>query len=309
VEGVRVANAPCTFGVFDEVAPTEVLAGLGGSDDLLAAVHQAGYEGIDLGPFDYLGSADDLGERLSEHDLSLVGGWLEFHFSDAEAFAADLSTLDRKIDVYLAGVTGNDDRFWPKPTMADAGSDARRAHPGGRSTDVDLALSAAEWDGFAERVEIVADGIRARGLTPTFHHHACTYVETPEEIAELLARTSVGLCLDSGHMLIGGGDPVSALHEWAPRVNHIHVKDCKLDVVRQAVAEGASMRDIWGRKAFCRIGTGDLDVGGYLGEIAALGYSGWVVVEQDLLPDAADTFEAVTADQRANREFLRAHGF
>jgi inosose dehydratase len=48
---------------------------------------------------------------------------------------------------------------------------------------------------------------RSRGLEPSFHHHAGSYVEAPWEIERLLELTDVGLLLDTGHLAVGGGDP------------------------------------------------------------------------------------------------------
>ena len=96
-----------------------------------------------------------------------------------------------------------------------------------------------------------------------------------------------------------------AMQEWGGRINHVHLKDACKSVVDQIVKEAAPVAEIWRRKAFCRLGEGDLDVDGVLDGLRA-GYSGWLVVEQDVLPDAGGK---PAADQRANREYLAGRGF
>ena len=146
---------------------------------------------------------------------------------------------------------------------------------------------------------------RERGYVPTFHHETGTHVEAPWEIERVLEDTSIGLCLDTGHLLLGGGDPVRAIREWRGRINHFHLKDARRQVVEGIVREAAPVSEIWRRKAFCRLGEGDLDVDAVL-EAIRDSYAGWIVVEQDVLPDPDGT---AAADQRANREYLAARGF
>ncbi len=140
----------------------------------------------------------------------------------------------------------------------------------------------ADWDA----IQRAADLVRAGGLVPTFHHHLGTGVETVAQIEELLLRTDVGLLLDTGHLTAAGGDPVRAWREWRARINHVHLKD-------------------WRDGAFRELGTGEVDLDGFLAELG--GYDGWLVVEQDWLPgpDRDAQFEA----QARNRRWLAERGF
>jgi inosose dehydratase len=80
---------------------------------------------------------------------------------------------------------------------------------------------------------------RDRGYEPTFHPETGTYVEAPWEIEEVLNRSDIGLCLETGHMMLGGGDPVAMLRDWVGRINHVHLKDATLSVMDQIVADEA----------------------------------------------------------------------
>jgi len=123
----------------------------------------------------------------------------------------------------------------------------------------------------------------------------------------MLSMTDISVCLDTGHLLIGGGDPVAAVRDWGSRINHVHFKDAKLAVIEEIVADRAPVRAIWERGAFCQLGTGDVALEDVLEQLRVHDYSGWVVVEQDILPDPTNPSKPVI-DQQLNREYLRAHG-
>src|SRR6202020_1130962 len=99
---------------------------------------------------------------------------------------------------------------------------------------------------------------RERGYEPTFHHETATYVEAPWEIERLLDVSDVGLCLDTGHLLLGRGDPVAAITAWGERINQLHLKDARIETLEQIVAEGAPVTEIWRRRAFRPLGEGDI---------------------------------------------------
>jgi inosose dehydratase len=164
------------------------------------------------------------------------------------------------------------------------------------------------WRRFAAGVAEVTARCRDRGYEPTFHHHTATYVEAHWEIERLLELTDVGLTLDTGHLLLGRGEPVAAIRAWAGRINHVHLKDARVAVLEAIVAERAPVEAIWRRGAFCALGTGDIDVDGVLDALDAIGYAGWLVVEQDILPDPSAAPDQAARDQAANRAYLRARG-
>lgn len=303
---VRVANAPVSYGVFEMTIDT--VPGLPKPTRLLELVAGAGYEGVDLGPPGFFGERADLRRRLEEHGLALAGGWVALRLTEPDGLKEDLAMLDRALDSFEAAAEGVEPRWRPKPTLADAGSDARRANPGRGKDLPEIGLDEAGWQRLADGVWRAAERCRARGLEPTFHHHACTYVEAPHEVERFLELTDVGLCLDTGHLLLGGGDPVQAIRNWGDRVNHIHVKDARLDVLDHVIAERAGMLEVWKRGAFCALGTGDVDVEGFLAALRARGYEGWLVVEQDRIPAPGEPVDAAAQDQVRNRAYLRARG-
>ena len=161
---------------------------------------------------------------------------------------------------------------------------------------------------FAVGLAIAVARCRDRGYEPTFHHHTATYVEAQWEIERLLELSDVGLCLDTGHLLLGRGEPVSAIRAWADRINQVHLKDARLATLEQIVAEAAPV-------------AGDLAPAGVLPARrrrhpgrrrarsrwprSATRAGSWSSRTSSRTPA---TRSAPAAEQRRNREYLRAHG-
>lgn len=302
---IAVANAPVSYGAFEVTVGFDSDVPDGGQ--VLDAVRDAGYAGIDLGPVGYLGGEADLGSRLADRGLGLAGGYLEFPFADPEAMSAVLPDLDAMLDIFDA-VQGHATGPRPRPTVADNGSETRRTHPGAGARNPSSGHDADGWGRFAEGLQQVVKRCRARGYEPTFHHETGTFVEAPTEIEKVLELSDVGLCLDTGHLLLGGGEAVSALSEWRDRINHVHIKDAELAVFEQIVAAEEPTTAIWSREAFPALGKGDLKAEEFIQLLQEIGYSGWLVVEQDILPRTAERFRQAARDQVANREFLSRCG-
>jgi inosose dehydratase len=300
--GVALANAPVSFGAFEITVGVD--SNLPDPLTLLDWVSDAGYEGIDLGPVGYLGTEQTLPGRLADRGLALAGGYLELPFSEPDKLLGALTELDTLLDIFDNAASG---KRPPRPTLADAGSPARSRYPGRAALDSSVGLDRAGWQRFAEGVARATGRCRDRGYEPTFHHHTATYVEAQWEIERMLELTDVGLCLDTGHLLLGRGDPITAIREWAPRINQVHLKDARLARLEEIVAEAAPVQEIWRRRAFCPLGDGDIDIAGVLDALGDIGYSGWLVVEQDVLPDPANPRQPAE-DQRRNREYLRTYG-
>jgi inosose dehydratase len=302
---IAVANAPVSYGAFEITVGHD--PNTPGGVHVLDQVAEAGYAGIDLGPVGYLGTGERLGELLAERSLGLAGAYLELPYADPGGLDEAMPSLDELLTTfdtvqgYLPGPP-------PRPTLADAGSLERRSRPFRSTTERSLGLDADGWRSFAAGLARVVGRCRDRGYEPTFHPESGTYVEAPWEIEQVLDRSDVGLCLETGHMMLGGGDPVALLRDWGERVNHVHLKDASLAVRDQIVADGVQAAEIWSREAFPVLGGGDLDVDAVLAGLRGMSFGGWLVVEQDILPRSAERFARAAAEQRLNRAFLAARG-
>ncbi len=302
---VAIANAPVSYGAFELTVGIDPSVPDGTA--VLDEVAAAGYGGIDLGPVGYLGRGADLADRLASRGLGLAGAYLELPFSDPVALPSLYPELDAMLDTFDAvrgALPGPD----PRPTIADAGSPERRAAPGRSSADRSLGLDAEGWARFGEGLRAVVARCRERGYEPTLHPETGTFVEAPWEVEAALEVCDIGVCLETGHLYVGGGDPARLARDWSGRINHVHVKDAHRAVIDSIVEAGEPNTAIWSREAFCALGGGDVDLGGVFDALAANDFAGWLVVEQDIFPQTPERFAQAIEDQRANRRFLADHG-
>ena len=295
-----MANAPCSYGAFE--ITVGVLPDVPEAESVLSAIASAGYEGTELGPPGYLGDRLTLRKSLEDHGLALVGGYIPIRFSEPEHWTEDLAAMDATLDLFAAA--GGTEA---KPVLADGGSAERIRFPGRAAADRSIGLDDAGWARFAEGVAQACGLARTRGFEPTFHHHTATFVEAPWEIERVLELTDVGLLLDTGHLRLGGGDPTTALRDWGDRINHIHIKDVHDEVLAGVIADAADMPEAWRRGVFCELGTGDVDLDSFFAELARSDYSGWLVVEQDMVPQSPQDAADAAASQVRNRAWLAEH--
>jgi inosose dehydratase len=131
----------------------------------------------------------------------------------------------------------------------------------------------------------VARASRLAGHPMVYHPHAGTFVETPAEVDWLMQSSDpdlVGLCLDVGHYIVGGGDPVHAIRQYGRRIRHVHMKDVDTDVL-QRLRAGAlpDFLEALRARIFTELGNGVLDVLGVAHELSRIDYDGWLMCEQD----------------------------
>jgi len=302
---IAVANAPVSYGAFELTVGQDPDVPSG--TQVLDQVAAAGYAGIDLGPVGYLGNGERLGELLAERGLGLAGAYVELPYSDPDALEDTLGELDAILGVFDAVrsyLTGPP----PRPTLADKGTKRRAMLPARSVRDHSLGYDPDGWRRFAAGLATVLARCRDRGYEPTFHPETGTHVEAPWEIERVLEVSDVGLCLETGHMMLGGGDPVTMLRDLGDRINHVHLKDARRSVMAGIVTDEAPVTEIWTREAFCELGHGDLDADAVLDGLRRISFGGWLVVEQDILPRSAERFARAAAEQRHNRAFLAERG-
>lgn len=299
---IRIANAPCSWGVL-EFATTATTAPAAQVLDEMAA---AGYAGTELGEWGFLPTEPEaLAATLGARGLGLVGAFVPVALARADAIT---ESLERAVRIARLVAGASPPHEAPVLVLSDDNASVpRRTARAGRVGHED-GLSDTAWDGFAARTEAIATAVRERtGLRTAFHHHCAGYVETPEEIEALMSRTQpslLGLCLDTGHLTFAGGDPVAEIARYRDRIWHVHFKDCDPGIAREARANKWDYHTSVRRGIFCDLGHGAVLFSGVRDALAALPYGGWIVVEQDVPPGLGTP--AVSAAR--NREYLRGLG-
>jgi inosose dehydratase len=189
----------------------------------------------------------------------------------------------------------------------DNGAVEARVKNAGNITSA-MGLDPNAWEIFAEGANQIAYAVKeAYGLQTVFHHHCAGYVETPDEIHKLLEYTDkqlVGLCLDTGHYSYGGGNPIEALTQYRDRIWHIHLKDFDTKVAEKARLNQWDYFTSVQNGIFCELGKGAVDFNRFIDELKVHDYSGWAVVEQDVLPGMGNPKQCA----QSNREYLKGLG-
>jgi inosose dehydratase len=298
---LRVGNAPCSWGTleFEETKGEPIPA-----DRMLDELAGAGYTGTELGDWGFMPTdPGELRAALDTRGLIMLGAFVPVMLKDAAAHEPGIETAVRTARL-LAAVASD-----PKPYLVLAdnnGTVADRVRNAGRITP-DLSLSAPEWKVFAEGANRIGRAVLAEtGLRTVFHHHCAGYVETPDEIECFLNETdsgAIGLVFDTGHFAYGAGqfDVLAGLRSYASRIHYVHLKDCSPTVAGQARAAGWDYFQALRNGVFCELGQGGVDFPAVIGWLKENAYSGYVLVEQDVLPGMGAPRESALR----NREYLR----
>jgi inosose dehydratase len=268
---------------------------------VLDAVAAAGYAGIDLGPVGYLGTGPQLADELGGRSLRLTGGYLEVDIGSDAAVTAGIKDLAEILTVFDAVSDGVPARFMPRPTIA-------LITPSLTGTERDDS-EALLWERARAALRSAEEVSRDRGYEPCLHNEHGTFIARPADIDRALSASTISLCLDIGHLLLAGGDPVECAGRWWQRIDHLHVKDVRqsgVDLMRQP---GADPETMWSESVFCALGQGAGRISEFAELVTSRDYAGWIVVEQDILPSGASSYATAAADQVTNREFLASLGF
>jgi inosose dehydratase len=297
---IKIANAPCSWGVLE----FDLDGKAAGFEQVLNEIWESGYQGTELGDWGFMPTvSSELRKELDKRSLSMVGAFVPVFLKDRSKHVAGAEVAVRTAK--LMADAGYPDAFI---VLADEnGSVKERTLNAGRVSP-SMGLTDDEWKIFAEGTNLVAREVKAMtGLRTVFHHHCAGFVETPGEIDNLLAFTDpflVGLVLDMGHYMFGGGDPLDALKKHPGRILHIHFKDCHPGIAAKSRIEKWDYFKSVGNGVFCELGKGSVDFPAIVKELQAQKYSGWIVVEQDVLPGMGNPKLCA----QHNREYIKSLG-
>ncbi|HUN40387.1 MAG TPA: myo-inosose-2 dehydratase [Acetobacteraceae bacterium] len=274
------------------------LRALGGATPLetcLAEARQAGFAGIELG-HKFPRTVPELRAVLAKHDLALVSGWYSAALLERDA-AAEMVAMRPHLDLLKA--LGCGVLILAETSNAVHGD---RAVPLSRRP----VLAGSDWPRFGERLTALAEMAAAEGLATAYHHHMGTVVQSAEDIERLIAATGPGLklLLDTGHATFAGADPVALARRFRGRIAHVHCKDVRRDMLRQARRADWSFLDAVVAGVFTVPGDGMVDFAAVLRELP--GYDGWLVIEAEQDPEKANPLQYATMGRenlaRAARE-------
>jgi inosose dehydratase len=298
----RVAGAPISWGVCEVPGwgyqlPTE---------RVLAEMSAVGLTATEFGPAGYLPTDPVRRSRLlAGHGLSAAGGFVPVVLHAPGAVEA----VDRALDAFgdahsAASGSAHSAASGSAHSAASGGGQpvlVLAAATGREGYDTRPGLDAGEWSLLLSNLDQAAALAAGRGFTATLHPHVGTMVEGPDEVHRVLEGSEIPLCLDTGHLLIGGTDPAGLAREAAARIGHVHLKDVTAAVAQKVSGGEISYSEGVAGGLYRPLGQGDVDVAAVVGALEASGYQGWYVLEQDTILDGPPAGEGPV---RAVREGL-----
>jgi inosose dehydratase len=225
---------------------------------------------------------------LADHGLQAVGGFtpLLLHLPGHDP----VPEVDRILDGYVASGA---QVLVLSAVTGDAGYDTRPQ------------LDEARWKRLLSNLDRVAKRAADRGVRAVLHPHVGTMIETGDEVQQVLSGSSISLCLDTGHLLIGGTDPAELARQAPERIAHLHLKDVDSTVAAKVQSGQLTYSDAVKQGMYRPLGQGDIDVSAIVGYVRAHGYSGWYTLEQDTILTEKPKDEGPVTDVWTSAEYLR----
>ncbi len=287
----RLVGAPISWGVCE-------VPGWGLQlpvERVLREMREVGLTATELGSVGYLPTdAPALTQLLGRHDLRLTGGFFALALADpartdetlalAEQSAAMLAAVGAE---YFVTCPVTDPGDWSRPGLTDE-----------------------QWRHLVAMLDRLDEICAAEGLTQALHPHVDSLIETAVEIERVLDSSPVGWVLDTGHMAIGGFDPLEFARRHPGRVQLVHLKDLRSRVAARLNAGELTLIEAVQAGLFVPLGEGDVPIAAVIEQLEAAGYTGWYVIEQDaaILTGEPPEGEGPIRDVRRSVAFLRSLG-
>ena len=280
----RIAAAPISWGVSEVPGWGHQLP----VDRVLDDIRALGLSATEFGPEGFLASEPAAkAEQLRRYGLRAVGGFLPVLLHDPDHDPLD--SVSGYVDdcratgaeaVVLAADSG------------DAGYDRRPV------------LDELGWKTLLHNLDRIDGYTRSRGVLASLHPHVGTLIERGDEVERVLSGSRIGLCVDTGHLLAGGTDPVGLTRAYVERVVHVHLKDVDGPLAAEVAAGRMPFGDAVRDGLFRPLGQGTVDIAAMVSVLEAFGYEGWYVLEQDVMLDEAPVDEGPMANVRASLDYL-----
>lgn len=259
---VKIAGAPILWGVCEVPNWGYQME----ASRVLKEMADLGLGATEFGPAGFLPvEAEARAKVLQDHNMIAVGGFfpVKLHLKDYDpmpAIEAEIKAcVAAKAEVIvLSADTGLDGYDTKRPELDDAG-----------------------WAHFTANLDKISDYAASFGITAVLHPHVGTMVETQDDVMHVLRGSKIQFCLDTGHMIIGGTDPVAFARNHADRIAHSHLKDVNLSVARRVQSGEITYYQGILEGMYVPLGEGDADIAAIVTSLVKGGYDGWFVLEQD----------------------------
>ncbi|MER2106771.1 MAG: TIM barrel protein [Solibacillus sp.] len=293
---IILSGAPCCWGVDDPKNPN-----LPPWQLVLQEAAEAGYKGIELGPYGYMPiDGEHVKDALANYELSIVAGTIFDDLVSPRNFPNLLCQVD-EICTFITAIPApariaNQSFTAPFLTVMDWGHDERDFCAGHVARAP--RLSNAQWATMMEHIRAIATRAWENyGVRAVIHPHAGGYIEFEDEVERLLADIPyevAGLCLDTGHLYYSKMDPVEWLTNYAHRLDYLHFKDIDLTVYERVMQMDICFFDACAIGVMCPIGKGCLNYPAILQALKDMNYQGYITIEQERDPrNTASSLEDV----------------
>jgi inosose dehydratase len=281
----RIAGAPISWGVCEVPGWGHQLS----ADRVLSEMAELGLAATEFGPDGFLpANPGRRTELLESYGLEPVGGFVPVVLHDPGH--DPLPEIDRALDAF-----------------GSAGCLVLAAATGQSGYDTRPVLDDLAWRTLLAHLDAIAAHAGDRGVQATLHPHVGTIIERREEVHRVLDGSGIALCLDTGHLLIGGTDPLELATAATGRIAHAHLKDVDAELARRVQAGALTYTEAVAAGMYRPLGTGDIDITGIVRVLEHGGYQGWYVMEQDtVLRAEPEPGAGPRADVRASVDFLNA---
>jgi inosose dehydratase len=282
----KIAGAPISWGVCEvpgwgyQLSPERVLT----------EMNLIGLTATEFGPDGFLPSDPAvMAGFLAARHLTAVGGFTPVVLHEpGHDPVPDIERLLRGYDAAHAGTL---------VLSAATGQDGYDTRPD---------LDEEGWTTLLTNLDRLAGLAASHGVRAVLHPHVGTMVERGDEVRRVLEGSAISLCLDTGHLLIGGTDPAELTRQAPERVAHTHFKDVNDQVAAQVRSGKLSYTEGVSRGMYRPLGRGDVDFAAIVSHLRGRGYGGWYVLEQDTILTEEPRGEGPVADVRESADYLRA---
>ena len=281
---LKIAGAPISWGVCEVPGWGHQLS----AEQVLAEMREVGLTATELGPDGFLPSdPEELTATLGSNGLRCVGIFVPvvLHDTDHDPLADIEGPLDAVItsqgDVLVLAAATGADGYDSRPTLDDR-----------------------QWATLLANLDRLAAAAADRGVLAVLHPHVGTMVETRSDVDRVLHGANIKLCLDTGHLLIGGTDPLALTLQVPDRVAHAHLKDVDAALAARVQAGELTYTEAVRAGMYTPLGAGDVGIAGIVTALRANGFDGWFVMEQDTILDGEPTDEGPVRDVRTSVAFM-----